>query len=434
MVENNEKMYLELLDFDTDKKEKWVKQRLPYSVLFELTARCNMNCVHCYLQNVHDTKELSYDKIIEIIDILYEKGIVFLTFTGGEILLRKDFVDIYLYAKKKGFLVELFTNGYLFDDKIIDALAEYPPLLVDISLYGASENTYRKVTGLQNAFARVIQNCKKLKKAGIRVSLKSPIIDLTYPEIKDMQMLADKLQIPFVYTFEICNTIDRQDMPKMHQISLNKALEYEFANHYKQIQTEGRKSKSNYDEIINELRTNEKVYSCNVAVNSFVVDYNGKMCPCMKLRHRGIKLEKNNYEKIWSDFKKYSAQIATMDYKCKGCEALYYCDVCPAEMDFLYNDPEYRPENACKCAYIRKAFYENKISFDEALAEAKENEKIFLVLLQIRRLRMSRSSPILPMRRMVCLRYLTFQRDWTICLTVMMNTVVFVIFLKVMHQ
>lgn len=161
MVENNEKMYLELLDFDTDKKEKWVKQRLPYSVLFELTARCNMNCVHCYLQNVHDTKELSYDKIIEIIDILYEKGIVFLTFTGGEILLRKDFVDIYLYAKKKGFLVELFTNGYLFDDKIIDALAEYPPLLVDISLYGASENTYRKVTGLQNAFARVIQNCKK---------------------------------------------------------------------------------------------------------------------------------------------------------------------------------------------------------------------------------------------------------------------------------
>ena len=375
MVENNEKMYLELLDFDTDKKEKWVKQRLPYSVLFELTARCNMNCVHCYLQNVHDTKELSYDKIIEIIDILYEKGIVFLTFTGGEILLRKDFVDIYLYAKKKGFLVELFTNGYLFDDKIIDALAEYPPLLVDISLYGASENTYRKVTGLQNAFARVIQNCKKLKKGGIRVSLKSPIIDLTYPEIKDMQMLADKLQIPFVYTFEICNTIDRQDMPKMHQISLNKALEYEFANHYKQIQTEGRKSKSNYDEIINELRTNEKVYSCNVAVNSFVVDYNGKMCPCMKLRHRGIKLEKNNYEKIWSDFKKYSAQIATMDYKCKGCEALYYCDVCPAEMDFLYNDPEYRPENACKCAYIRKAFYENKISFDEALAEAKENEK-----------------------------------------------------------
>lgn len=375
MVENNEKMYLELLDFDTDKKEKWVKQRLPYSVLFELTARCNMNCVHCYLQNVHDTKELSYDKIIEIIDILYEKGIVFLTFTGGEILLRKDFVDIYLYAKKKGFLVELFTNGYLFDDKIIDALAEYPPLLVDISLYGASENTYRKVTGLQNAFARVIQNCKKLKKAGIRVSLKSPIIDLTYPEIKDMQMLADKLQIPFVYTFEICNTIDRQDMPKMHQISLNKALEYEFANHYKQIQTEGRKSKSNYDEIINELRTNEKVYSCNVAVNSFVVDYNGKMCPCMKLRHRGIKLEKNNYEKIWSDFKKYSAQIATMDYKCKGCEALYYCDVCPAEMDFLYNDPEYRPGNACKCAYIRKAFYENKISFDEALAEAKENEK-----------------------------------------------------------
>lgn len=91
MVENNEKMYLELLDFDTDKKEKWVKQRLPYSVLFELTARCNMNCVHCYLQNVHDTKKLSYDKIIEIIDILYEKGIVFFDLYGWRNLVKKRF-------------------------------------------------------------------------------------------------------------------------------------------------------------------------------------------------------------------------------------------------------------------------------------------------------------------------------------------------------
>lgn len=61
-----------------------------------------MNCVHCYLQNCHEKDCLSYEDIIQIIDILIEQGIIFLTFTGGEIFTRKDFINIYLYAKRKG--------------------------------------------------------------------------------------------------------------------------------------------------------------------------------------------------------------------------------------------------------------------------------------------------------------------------------------------
>ena len=79
---------------------------------------------------------------------------MFLTLTGGDIFTRKDFLDIYLYAKRKGFIIELYTNGALINDKIVEVFSKYPPLLVDISLYGSCEETYKKVTGVKGLLTR----------------------------------------------------------------------------------------------------------------------------------------------------------------------------------------------------------------------------------------------------------------------------------------
>lgn len=367
MEEVNEKLHMQILDFDIEKRRAWVKERKPFSVLFELTAKCNMNCIHCYLLNNHATKILSFEEVIDIIDILYDNGILFLTLTGGEILTRPDFLDIYLYVKKKGFMVELFTNGYLLNDEIIEILQKYPPLLVDVSLYGASEKTYREVTGVSGGFDRVIENCKKMKKAGIRVFFKSPIIKPTISDLEKMKQLAEDIDIPFVYTFEITPTIDRDNSPKELQLSQGEILKYEFLNYYEQIDKgEREKGAINYDDI-KRLKISDCVFACNVALNSFVIDYQGRMCPCMKLRHRGEKLTRDNYLEIWTRFGKYSQLKASNSYKCKGCEARYYCDICPAEMDLIYADFEYRSEELCLPAKIRKCFYEDEISIKDAL-------------------------------------------------------------------
>lgn len=374
MEEINEKLHMQLIDFDSSKRENWVRNRKPFSVLFELTPRCNMNCIHCYLQNNHVCNQLNFEEIIEIIDILYDKGILFLTFTGGEVFTRKDFIDIYLYAKKRGFLVEVFTNGYSINDDIINIFKEYPPLLVDISLYGANEDTYYKVTGIHNAFEKVINNCKRLKDANIRTFLKSPIIKPTLSEIDDMKVLADKIGVQFIYTFEICSTIDGNNGPKNLQVDLSDALKYEFKNFYDQVEKGERNLREDHTDVINDFLNDKHIFTCNVALNSFVIDYQGNFCPCMKLRHKGIKLNKDNFDKIWQEFEIFSQLKASKDYVCKKCKAKYFCDVCPGEMDFLYNDMEYRPEHVCISAKIRKKFYEGEISFDEAIEIADSNE------------------------------------------------------------
>lgn len=99
------------MDFSESLKRQWTRNRLPYAVLLELTPRCNFNCVHCYLQDHHAEDFLSKDDVIQMLDLLYDEGILFLTLTGGEVLTRKDFAEIYAYAKRKGFLMEVFTNA-----------------------------------------------------------------------------------------------------------------------------------------------------------------------------------------------------------------------------------------------------------------------------------------------------------------------------------
>jgi len=375
MEEINEKMHMRLLDFDSCKREQWVSERKPFSVLFELTSNCNMNCVHCYLQNNHNYTYLSYENIIKIIDILYENGIIFLTFTGGEIFTRKDFVEIYLYAKKKGFLVELFTNASLVTDEIIGVLMEYPPLLVDVSLYGDNESTYTEITQVKGQFSKVITNCKKMADAGIRVSLKSPILKQTIGEIDGMKRIAKEIGVPYVFSFEITPTIDKSNKPRNYQVDLATSLGYEFQNYYEQVDNGERKLGALDYKAIRELEKCEYVYACNVAQNSFIIDYNGNICPCMKLRHNGISILENDFGEIWAHFKYYKNIKACDDYKCKNCNSRYFCDICPAEMDLMFGDAQIRPSDICLPAEIRRKFYSGEVTFEEAISEADANGK-----------------------------------------------------------
>lgn len=349
----------EVLSINKELKRKWEKERLPYAAFIELTPRCNYSCVHCYLQDFHGAKELSLEKIIEIIDILYDKGVLFLTLSGGEILTRKDFLEIYMYAKKKGFFVELFTNGSLLTPKIIECLAKYPPLLVDISIYGASEATYQKVTGKKGEFEKVISNIKLLKNNNIRVSLKTPIIKELVDDIEGMRSIAAELGVPYATSYEISKAIDGDSKTQIHQLSYEDMLRTEFE------ESLNRESKIYEEE---EYRPTDDMFICNVACGSFVIDYLGNICPCMKFRHRGIRLDAKSFDGIWDSFSCFKKMKAGTNNKCVNCKARYYCDFCPAEREFVLGDMNSTDENICAYATARYSFYRENYSIDQAIS------------------------------------------------------------------
>lgn len=219
------------MDFSESLKRQWTRNRLPYAVLLELTPRCNFNCVHCYLQDHHAEDFLSKDDVIQMLDLLYDEGILFLTLTGGEVLTRKDFAEIYAYAKRKGFLMEVFTNGYALTEEVIALFQQLPPLLVDISLYGSCEGTYQKITGVSGAFAKVTENCRRLKQAGVRTNLKSPVLTSDEAEQAAMQKLAAELGLPLAFSYNLSPTIDGNEKTRNYQVSRVLCLACEFADH-----------------------------------------------------------------------------------------------------------------------------------------------------------------------------------------------------------
>ena len=112
------------------------RARFPLSAMIELTRRCNLRCAHCYL-DLDGNPGLSADELHRVLDELAAAGTLFLTLTGGEICLREDWLDLAGYARSRGFVIRLKTNGTLLTKELVAEISELPVLGVDVSLKGA---------------------------------------------------------------------------------------------------------------------------------------------------------------------------------------------------------------------------------------------------------------------------------------------------------
>jgi MoaA/NifB/PqqE/SkfB family radical SAM enzyme len=147
---------------------KAIAREFPVSGTFELTSRCNFRCEMCYVHDeCHNAEALSTEQWLKIAEDAKNAGTLFLLITGGEPLAREDFPILYTEFKKMGFMVSLNTNGSLLH-KHFDLFKKYPPVRVNVSLYGADDNTYESLCKIR-AFTQVYKNVKTLKEMGISV-------------------------------------------------------------------------------------------------------------------------------------------------------------------------------------------------------------------------------------------------------------------------
>ena len=132
--------------------QKAARDRTPVSGTFELTPRCNMNCRMCYIRMSEEEmnargREYTADEWIRMGRVCAQRGMLFLLFTGGEPFLRKDFRKIYTELKKLGLLISINTNGTLIDRETVEWLREDPPMRMNVTLYGSSNDTYKRLCG-----------------------------------------------------------------------------------------------------------------------------------------------------------------------------------------------------------------------------------------------------------------------------------------------
>ena len=147
---------------------------VPVGGEFELTPMCNLNCKMCYVhlkpEQMNNRELLTVEQWKDLMYQAYKAGMLHATLTGGECLTYPGFKDLFLYLHSLGCEVSVFTNGVLLNQEWVDFFKLHKPAAIQITLYGANEETYQKVTG-HNVFSRVIENIHLLQDADLPVKL-----------------------------------------------------------------------------------------------------------------------------------------------------------------------------------------------------------------------------------------------------------------------
>src|SRR2546427_4953898 len=138
-------------------------------------------------------QELSFPEIVRIMDDIHEAGCLELCLTGGEPLARRDFLDIYTYAKQKGFLVTVFTNGTLVTERIADHWVHYPPSMIEISFHGLTERSFERITQGSGSYARCLEGIRLVLERNIQLTLKTYVMTVNRNEIFEIKQHVDRL-------------------------------------------------------------------------------------------------------------------------------------------------------------------------------------------------------------------------------------------------
>lgn len=165
----------------------------------ELTERCNNACQHCYINRPAGDaeaarRELTAEQWNGILRQAADLGALSVRFTGGEPLLRPDFADLYLYARRLGMKVMIFTNGRLITPELADLFAKVPPLKkLEISVYGMRPESYDAVACVPGAFAEFRRGIDLLLARGIPFVVKSALLPPNRGEIDEFEAWAATL-------------------------------------------------------------------------------------------------------------------------------------------------------------------------------------------------------------------------------------------------
>ena len=162
-------------------------QRVPLTGTLALTYRCNLKCAHCFAQPAAArSKELSTAQWLDILGQAVDAGLLFAVVTGGEPLIRSDFAEIYRFLCEHGVRVTVFTNATHVTEEIVELFCDLPPRRVEASIYGATEATSRRVTGVENALSRAVDGLTRMRDAGVRVNAKTVLLTLNRHEFEQL--------------------------------------------------------------------------------------------------------------------------------------------------------------------------------------------------------------------------------------------------------
>ncbi len=336
----------------------------------ELTERCNNNCLHCCINLPADDleakkKELTTDEIRRVLKEAVSLGCLSVRFTGGEPLLRDDFEELYVFARKQGLRVLLFTNAVLITPHLAELFSQIPPLeKIEITLYGMKKSSYEAVTGVSGSFEAAWRGINLLLEKKIPFVVKGALLPSNKDEIdkfeewsKSIPWMDDRPPSYSMFFDLRC----RRDDPKKNLVIKKLRL---FADEGLKFLTRRE------EEYIKEMKefcskftrpSGDKIFSCGSG-HGGCVDAYGKFQPCMMLRHPDCIYDlrkgslKDALEIFFPKIREIKATNPEYLAKCAKCFLKGLCEQCPAKSWAEHGTLDTPVDYLCNIAHVQARF------------------------------------------------------------------------------
>jgi MoaA/NifB/PqqE/SkfB family radical SAM enzyme len=347
-------------DWAADFRARAARDRIPVTAMLELTSRCNFRCQHCYLgdQTQHHAsggKERSTDQVKDSLREWADAGCLYLTITGGDPMMRKDFSEIYRTACELGMLVTVFSNGTLAGDSIIELFREYPPRLLEVSIYGATAPVYESVTKVRSSFEKAWKGILRLHAAGFPLTLKTVVLTLNEHELEMMVAQAEDLGCKFRYDSTVFPCLaDGLQEPLSLRVSPEVAVNHDTRT------PERRKAWAENITKKKDRPTDEYLYQCGAGRTAFYADPYGTLSPCLMATKYSYSTEGRSFMDVWrGDLKEIRERKRTggdnilsgkLQGACTHCPAMNFVETGDEEQesDYIRQTAELRYETVMK--------------------------------------------------------------------------------------
>ena len=314
---------------------------VPLSGTFELTPLCNMDCKMCYVkltacQQSKIRPLATASAWLSLAKKLKKEGMLYLLLTGGEPFLHPEFREIMQGLHEMGLLITINSNGTLIDEETVEWLKKYPPVRINITLYGKNNETYNRLCGNNKGFSQTEKAIKLLKQAGIPVKLNCSVTPHNACDLEAISDFAKQNELALqvaTYMFPPARR-DSTMTGKNDRFPPEKAAFYTAYSEYLTLGKE--RFLKMGDNLIMPDGSDDDCASigegvgCRAGKCSFWVTWEGYLTPCGMFP---CDKENNVFEKefniCWQSVREKTAQIR-LPKECANCSLKQNCRACAA--------------------------------------------------------------------------------------------------------
>lgn len=317
----------------------------------ELTYRCNLHCRHCYTdpfnRKEYFPKEMELAEVKRILDEMAALGILWLNFTGGEALMRKDFFEIYDYAWAKGFILTLYTNGTMITESVINKLKDKPPFFIDVSCHSITEESFDWFTQVKGSFRHFLKSMELLKASGLPFRMKTIGMNWNKKELPYIKEYVESFGISFHPTTALYPRLTGDLEPLKLRLSPEEAVDLQVGSEVFQ-EDECLDSDSVYSTIPNRL------YRCTCATNAIHINAWAELGTCgLEYEARASLREYSLKEAISQVFEKVRSLRFETNTPCRDCSLFSFCNKKPTSARWEFKDPQRANPYECDVAFLK---------------------------------------------------------------------------------